>query len=53
MLMGLKPASSTTNLSPGKNSHRPDNPPLRQQKFHLERMLMGLTTHLFNNKYLT
>jgi hypothetical protein len=41
------------NLSPGENAHGPDNPPLRQQISHLERMLTGLTTHLFDNKYLS
>jgi hypothetical protein len=40
--MGLKPSSLTKNLSPDGNAHGLDNPPLRQQISHLERMLTGL-----------
>jgi hypothetical protein len=37
-------------FSLGENDHEPDNPPLQQQISHLERFLMGLTNHLFDNK---
>jgi hypothetical protein len=41
------------NISLGENSQWRDNPLLQQQIYHLERMFMGLTTYLFDNKSLT
>jgi hypothetical protein len=47
-----QPASSTTNISPRETTHGPDNPSLQQQISHLERLLTGFTTHLFDSKTL-
>jgi hypothetical protein len=40
------------NLSLGENYHRPEKLSLRQKISHLERMIMGMTTCLFNRKSL-
>jgi hypothetical protein len=41
------------NLSPEEYAHGAEKQPLQQQISHLERLLTGLKTRLFNNKSLT
>jgi len=53
MQLGTLGNKFPTILSPGKNSHGPNNPPFRQHFSHLERMHTGLTIHFFKNTTLT
>jgi hypothetical protein len=48
----LRKEKFSEKLSPRENAQGPDNPPIQQQISHLERLLTGLKTYLFNKKSL-